>query len=54
MTALNPSKWVETAKNACREADFGLFCPCKSLIFCPRAIKLRIMYQAIKNLFSFS
>ena len=24
MTPLNPSKQVETAKNACRKADFGL------------------------------
>ena len=40
MTPLNPSKRVETAKNACCEADFGLFFPCSSHNFRAKWMKL--------------
>ena len=53
MTPLNPSKRVETAKNACREADFGLFCPCNSLTFYHRAIKLKYNVSGNKKLLPF-
>ena len=53
MTPLNPSKRVEAAKNACREADFGLFCPCNSLIFYHRAIKLKYNVSGNQKFVSF-